>query len=486
MKCLKSKATKFAWLAVLAGCLMVISTGCHRKTTTTTNFPIVSTNAAVQRQFEWNYQTLILPYQKGQDTNRNWDKPVERAFISYARLRAGFNSSLETGIIETNCDAAIAAGCRDPMIGYLYARFSVIHQDIPQITRANSISAAARKMERSQYPGVRKYWAFVSAAGELKAAVSNDTPMELMDLRGKAVNYLVNAISDKSMPPEEVCGDCSCLFDTLHLNRTFFAGAYSIIEPLLMKNHDRSIALWVKGDAYIDMAWQARGSGYADTVTEAGWTNFEARLQVAQDALNEAWLLNSNQSAIATDMMTVELGQGKGRGRMELWFQRAMALDPNNLCACDKKRYYLEPKWYGSAEDIIAFGRECVESKEWGGCVPLALVNVHKALVDYVDDSQRALYWQKPSVWPDLQEAFTKYLQTYPDDFNERQEYALYAYRCEQWDELNKQLPKLGKIHFDVFGGKADYDKMVKLAKEHAGGIQSTSPVQKNIQRAAN
>jgi hypothetical protein len=64
----------------------------------------------------------------------------------------------------------------------------------------------------------------------------------------------------------------------------------------------------------------------------------------------------------------------------------------------------------------------------------------------------------------------------YPDDFGVRQKYALYAYRCEQWDELNRLLPTLGKIHYDVFGGKAAFYKMARLAKQHAGGMKSPSP----------
>ena len=47
--------------------------------------------------------------------------------------------------------------------------------------------------------------------------------------------------------------------------------------------------------------------------------------------------------------------------------------------------------------------------------------------------------------------------------------YALYAYKCEQWDKLNELIPMLGPVKHDYFGGKDEFDKMVRLAKEHAG-----------------
>lgn len=37
-----------------------------------------------------------------------------------------------------------------------------------------------------------------------------------------------------------------------------------------------------------------------------------------------------------------------------------------------------------------------------------------------------------------------------------------------EWDELNKQLKLLGPVNYDYCnGGREEFDKMVKLAKEH-------------------
>jgi hypothetical protein len=60
-------------------------------------------------------------------------------------------------------------------------------------------------------------------------------------------------------------------------------------------------------------------------------------LSVAEKALEKAWTLNPKNEQIALKMMTVELGQGKGRQRMEVWFDRAMKLNTNSYAACNAR-----------------------------------------------------------------------------------------------------------------------------------------------------
>lgn len=167
-------------------------------------------------------------------------------------------------------------------------------------------------------------------------------------------------------------------------------------------------------------------------------------------------------------MLTVIMGKSSGRDQMETWFQRAMALDTNFYEACHAKLYFLEPKWYGSAEEMLEFGRECAQSTEWGGRVPLILVDAHRALSGYLAESNRLEYWKQPEVWPDLKMAFDRFFELNPDEISWYHNYAWYAYHGEQWKVLNELLPKLGPVNYDYFGGKEEFDKMVQLAKEHA------------------
>lgn len=152
---------------------------------------------------------------------------------------------------------------------------------------------------------------------------------------------------------------------------------------------------------------------------------------------------------------------------MELWFTRAMEMDSNYMEACLDKLLYLEPRWYGTAAEMVSFGRECVRSTRWGGDVPLMLVRAHESVARDLPAAQRNSYWKQPGVWPDVKASYEKYYALNPQRQTWRQNYTLSAYRAEQWDDLNKQLLLLGKTNYSFFGGKAEWDKMVELARQH-------------------
>ena len=157
--------------------------------------------------------------------------------------------------------------------------------------------------------------------------------------------------------------------------------------------------------------WQA---GFAPSVSDQNWKLFAERLGLAGQALEQAWNLDPHNPEIANAMLRVELGQGQGRERLETWFTRALALDTNDYAACSTKLIYLQPKWFGSAEDLLAFGRQCARSTEWGGRIPLILVDSHEALANTMQRDERPQYWKNPAVWPDLKSAYEKFFSLTP------------------------------------------------------------------------
>src|SRR5437763_636781 len=150
---------------------------------------------------------------------------------------------------------------------------------------------------------------------------------------------------------------------------------------------------------------------------------------------------------------------------MEQWFKRGNDLNPDYYDIFYAKLYYLEPKWYGSPEDMLEFGRECVASKKWGEHVPLILRDAHEALAKYVAAPDREKYWKQPEVWADLKSAFEKFFKLNPEETGWRHNYAQYAYRAEDWGVLNHQLPLLGYTNFEFFGGQQVFEKMVRAAQ---------------------
>jgi tetratricopeptide (TPR) repeat protein len=321
--------------------------------------PAGTTNTkAAEYRFEWNKSTLVDDYEKVGHKNKAWDKEAKAALLAFAqaRCRRGDTATVATDM-ERSVKAAVSAGCDDPLIKYLHLRYTV---GLPMKVNADGAKAyveSARELVQSRYSSIRKLYASLRAAEALKSANKGrtNTPPEIHFHRRSALSHLQQVLGDKRTPIQEVYEACTELLDAVKVNRQQFEEYYFLLEkPLFANWSNEALAHLVKGDFYISYAWKARGTGYAYTVTEEAAKLFEARLALAEKALEKAWSIDPTIDTIPLRMMTVELGQGKGRERMELWFKRVMQLNPNCYQACSHKLYYLEPKWYGTKASLGA------------------------------------------------------------------------------------------------------------------------------------
>ena len=420
----------------------------------------------------WNLKTLVNPYRQAGFANPAWDEPAMRALAAFAAIRSQVpetNGPWYT-IIASNCDLAVKAGCKDPMVGYLHIRFPMDDSRSPKEV-ADAFAAVSVQIKQTSYPPIRKFYASLRAVEQFWSAYGTKADRSRMKEFGGSSGYVCDILRDPTIPVEEAYEVCN---ETLkayggETNLITYQKLYDTMEkPMFDKWPNDYRSFLIKGIAYRDMAWIDRGHGYANTVTEKGWEGMRDKLGVAETALERAWELNQKDEWVALQMMNLELGQGKGRKRMELWFNRAMSLDTNSMDACWQKLNYLQPKWYGSAPILLAFGRECIESKQWGGKVPLVMLDIHEALTGYLEGEDKTNYWKEPAVWLDIQDAFDRFFELNPEATGWYHNYAWYAQRCGRWDKVKQLIPKLGEINYAYFGGKEKYDEMVKLAEANA------------------
>ncbi len=426
-----------------------------------------------EARLKWNLATLVGDYEKKGVRDPKWNQDAITALKLLAKARA-YGPQEVSGFPEdvgTASRAAVEAGCTDPLIRYVYARFGLPTRDTNEI--AAFFKEVSWSLASSEYSSLRKFYGGLRAA-EAQYRISgyfgsgNQGSVEAWKLFRFAHQQLDKFLTDKTAPVEEVDDACHEYFHLAGRITGDLQAVFGTTEAALLANWSKaSVAHLIRGEFYVQYAWVNRGSGFANTVTPEGWKGFQERLAVGEEALAQAWKLNPQDARIANTMLDLELGQGKGRGRMEQWFQRAMDKHPDNYDACSKKLYYLEPKWYGSAEEMLRFGRECVDSETWIGYVPLVLREAHDSLAIYVEKDKRSAYWKQPEVWPDLKASFEKFFQLNPDATRWRHNYARYAYWCEQWDDLNEQLKLLGEINYEFFGGPDEFEKMAALAKKH-------------------
>jgi hypothetical protein len=186
---------------------------------------------------KWNLATLKGSYESAGHKNPKWDKDAEESLGDFARLQTASDAEVEalSALIGDAAHDAVKAGCDDPMIGYLYARFSSQAKAKPLSERQGLYRAAASNLESSAYPSLRKFYANVGAAEILWQRRDTNRWPEVRQCRGAAVADLDQALQDRTLPEAEVFQAAESLFQLLSRNTLELTNAYNQIEATLSR-----------------------------------------------------------------------------------------------------------------------------------------------------------------------------------------------------------------------------------------------------------
>lgn len=114
-------------------------------------------------------------------------------------------------------------------------------------------------------------------------------------------------------------------------------------------------------DAYTSYAWNARGSGLADTVTPNGWKLFSERIDRAKEILQEASKLDAKCPHWYEVMQTVALAESWDLTRATQLLYQAIRFEPDYQYFYRNHANYLEPQWNGAEGDAEAFAEAAAD-----------------------------------------------------------------------------------------------------------------------------
>lgn len=157
------------------------------------------------------------------------------------------------------------------------------------------------------------------------------------------------------------------------------------------------------GWAEVELAWGERGSGWASSVTEAKAERFDQHLIKARTAFVQAWKANPKCPLAATGMIGVAMaGQAEQGESVRLWFDRATAAQCDYWRAYESIQWAYRPRWGGSHDLMLAFGRACLDTKRYDLDIPIKFAYICNDIVAETSD-WRAFYRQ-PEVAKPLME----------------------------------------------------------------------------------
>ena len=113
--------------------------------------------------------------------------------------------------------------------------------------------------------------------------------------------------------------------------------------------------------AWISYADDARGEGYADTVSDKGWKLYAERTEEAEKVLDDAAALSVKCPESYVVKLNIAQNQSWGKEKILALFREASAFEPGYYYYGRAVAMLLEPKWFGEPGDTAEFLQDAAD-----------------------------------------------------------------------------------------------------------------------------
>ncbi len=313
-------------------------------------------------------------------------------------------------------------------------------------------------------PLVKKYLASV---GQPVAENPNDILLLLKKKRYDALEEILTSTLKKREKDEEGVSFLCLAYKKLCLNPDAkYAPSQWIqnFEDWLRHNPESHFANACAGAFYVGHAWNARGSGWANTVTNEGARLFEERLLTAQRYLEKAHQFDPSDPIVPARLIDVARGLGLEYEEMEKQFQRALKADKSEYEAYYRKLLYLTPKWQGigvgAEERMFKYAREAAKNAPSNTLIPFILAEAHWEM--YYQSGYKKAYFRNPEVWEETKKVYLALVQRFPQSKRIHNLFAMTAYFAGDREIAKKELEFIKGDWLEEAWGNKKYFETVK------------------------
>ena len=215
------------------------------------------------------------------------------------------------------------------------------------------------------------------------------------------------------------------------------------------------------GKAWVMFGWDARGSGYASTVSAEGWRFMEERL-------GKAYSLVAKKPTKADDdcpgryhlLLIIANAQGWARRQYEALFQEAVTFEPTYFYYYWSKFQYLLPKWHGKEGEWKQFAQKAVElsPKKEGNSIYARLLAAAWGVKEFKS-------FDEPGIsWPMMKQGFIDIERNFPGSPWNLNYFCKFAYLAGDRETAKELLARIGdRPYWEAWKGK-EFEQCQKLA----------------------
>lgn len=412
---------------------------------------------------------VLAAYESGSRKNPSWDDDVRAGLGYYIASKDLVDEPACTNSLRRSCfylDRAIAAGCDDPIV-------LVVDGFGSGDTRTKSPLEVYKLMiradEADKKSSTTPYVKTIIDGRLLRHFVKLPSDLRPLQVR---LNDMIQQLKKMIDDPDtgaglacDVAGNVETTMSTIKIDPGEWFDDY---EPSLEQAYPKSAEVWLhRGRFYEQYAWIARGHGDARSVTPAMAEQFKSRLELAREALQKSWDMDPRFEEVPLEMMMVILGTGPNRDELEKWFKRGVELDPIDAKMYEHKMQYLLPRWYGSTEEAIKFGRECLATELYRTQIPMLLIAAHADAAQA--SGNQAVYYARADVWVDILTTYERLIRSQPGVKSLHAQYAMIACKAQKWEIANEQFKLVGDVQPGVLSAEVmkEFESYKAFAAKH-------------------
>jgi hypothetical protein len=221
--------------------------------------------------------------------------------------------------------------------------------------------------------------------------------------------------------------------DSDYSMKTFDHSWQTYLDSWIKESPNSSIAYLVRSVFYFNYAWELRGNRFIQKTPEAAKQEFMKKMFLSVSDIKKSLSLDAENPLIIANLLIIGNSYSMPRETFEAYFQKAINLIPYFSEVYMAKTIYLEPQWYGSEVELLAFARETTKFAPKGSALPLTVIIAHKGLCSYSDLSQKE-YYGRPKIWQEIQSSYERLIKELPESGYYAFEYAELARKIGRED----------------------------------------------------
>lgn len=236
----------------------------------------------------------------------------------------------------------------------------------------------------------------------------------------------------------------------------------NLVDEWIQKTPSQPAAYLAKAEILISYAWDARGGGWANSVTPEQWRIFHKRISEARKILEDSYEITKGNPYWFLEMEVIAKAQSWAEEEFDALYQAAVTAVPTYYFIHFRAADYYQPRWNGSKEKLRAFVDNAVsKSKSSEGMTLYARIYWSQLWA-----LQNKTFDDGYGEWDNMRQGFEDIMQQYPRSSWNLNAFAYYACMAKDWETFRRLSSQIGdQPHLSIWEKTSKFSSCKKLSK---------------------